>query len=94
MDVLTSGIDLPVASAATSRFGVDVPLCLLDATDGALLSFIDCSEFCLPRPVGLLLLVGGGDGREGLISGNVLRIGEDASEGDIADVTVPFLFRC
>ena len=91
IDVLTSGMFRPVARAATSSFGVEVPFGLFDATDGGLFSCTDCVEFCRARPAGLPPFVGGGEGLGGLISGNVVRTGEEAIDGDIAELTVLFL---
>ena len=87
---MTSDTVRPVAIAATSRLGVEVPLGLLEATDAGLFSCIDCVEFCLAREVAGLPFAGG-DTLVIFVSGKVLRIGEDAMDGDIADVTVLFL---
>ena len=84
----------PVASAAGLRSGVLVPFALWDTEDCLAGSAVDWVEFCLARDeAGLPPFVGGGEARPVTFeSGKVVRIGEDASEGDIAtDVTVLFL---
>ena len=89
----TSGMLLPVAIAAESRSGVEVPLgfdtefCLAGS------AATDWVEFCLARDEAGLPFAGRGDTRpEVFVSGNVLRIGEEAIDGDIAfDVIVLFL---
>ena len=93
MATLTSGIFLPVTIAAAARSGVPatVPFCLLEAVVGGF-STIDCVEFCLALDEAGLPFVGGGVSFGAFDSGNVLRIGEEAIEGDITDVTVLFLF--
>jgi hypothetical protein len=91
---LTSGMLFPITTAAAIRSGVPLLFCLFDATDGARFSATDCVEFCLPlTTAGLEAVVGGGDGFfTMLLSGKVLRIGEDANDGDMAiEDTVPFL---
>jgi hypothetical protein len=92
-----SGILRPVVVAAGPASGVPTPLppCLLGAGDGRF-SAPDCIEFCRPLDIaGRPPFAGAGDDREAVFeSGNVLRIGDEAREGDCAiEVTVLFLFR-
>jgi hypothetical protein len=94
MVTLTSGILLPVTTAAAARSGVlaIVPFCLPEVVAGGF-STIDCVEFCLALDEAGLPFVGGGVSfASAFDSGNVVRIGEEASEGDITEVTVLFLF--
>jgi hypothetical protein len=86
-----------VRFTTAERSGVPAPLrfCLFGAGDAGRIPFsnTDWVEFCLPfEAVGLPFVAGGVALPVVLISGNVLRIGEEAIEGDIAtDVTVLFL---
>jgi hypothetical protein len=67
---------------------------LLEAADAVGFSRMECVEFCLALDdCGLPPFVGGGeDFCDNLDSGNVVRIGEEARDGDIAvEVTVLFL---
>jgi len=96
---LTSGILFAVRTATGARSGVPgaLPFGLIDAEDGRrAVSASDCTEFCLAlTEAGLVAIPGAGEPRPGglIISGNVLRMGEDANDGDIAvEVTVLFLF--
>lgn len=95
---LTSGMVFPVTLATTAKSGVPgaFPFGLFEAEDGGrrAVSATDCTEFCLAlAEAGLPPLTGAGDARTGgFISGNVLRTGEDANEGDIAAFAVLFLF--
>ena len=75
---------------------VEIPFGLIVDTDswrGRMLSTIECVEFCLPLgATGRTPFVGGGDIRpRDFGSGKVLRMGEEAMDGDMADVTVLFL---
>lgn len=87
----------PVTIAAAAKSGGPgaIPFGLFEAEDGGrrAVSAIDCTEFCLAlAEAGLAPFAGAGDARTGgLISGNVVRIGEDANEGDIAAVAALFL---
>lgn len=100
IDALISGILRPVMVAAIPRSGVPkvLPFCLFDAEDKGrcrALSRIDCVEFCRALDdTGLLPFVGIGDAlATAFESGNVLRIGDEAMDGDIAkEFTVLFLF--
>ena len=87
----------PVIVAAVPRSGVPAPFCLaagVSATWRAV-SSSECMEFCLAREdAGRPPLAGAGELRAGFISGNVLRIGEEAIEGAMAEVTVLFLRAC
>lgn len=96
---LTSGRDVrPLAGAAAPRSGVleELPLDFPDAARSSLcrlLSMMDWVEFCLALDEGgLPPLIGCGEPLPvGFKSGKVLRIGEEANDGDIADVIVLFL---
>ena len=96
MVTLTSGTLLPVTAAAAPRSGVPTVLPFgLCAEDGGGFSTIEWVEFCLALDdAGLPPFVGGGDGFPvTLDSGNVVRMGEEAKDGDIAaELTVLFLF--
>lgn len=97
VEAFTSGMLRPMALVAGPRSGVPtvLPPCLLGTGDDRF-SMPECIEFCLPLDTGgLPTLVGAGEDRAVVFeSGNVLRIGDEANEGDIAiDVTVLFLFR-
>lgn len=96
MAALTSGMFRPVTTAAAAKSGVParLPFCLFDALDSAAFSITDCVEFCLALEDAGLPFVGGGDPRaDSFESGKVVLIGDDANDGDIADVTVLFLFH-
>jgi hypothetical protein len=96
MDAFTSGIVFPVTVAAAARSGVpaELPFCF-DVEDSRCLAFstTDCVEFCLAlEEAGLPPFVGAGDPRpNAFVSGNVLRIGEEAIDGDMFEVMVLFL---
>jgi len=96
MDAFTSGMLFPVTAAAAAKSGVpaELPFCF-DVDDSRCLAFstTDCVEFCLAlAEAGLPPFVGAGDPRpNAFVSGNVLRIGEEAIEGDMLEVTVLFL---
>ena len=82
----------PVMVAAVPRSGVptELPFCFdVEVSRCLVFSTIDCVEFCLALDVTGLPFVGAGDPR--FVSGNVLRIGEEAIDGDMAEVTVLFL---
>ena len=94
MVVLTSNMLRPVTPATGLRSGVLAPFALCETEDGLIGSTIELVEFCLARDeAGRPPFVGAGDTRPvNFDSGNVVRIGEDAIEGDMAtDVTVLFL---
>jgi len=96
MVAFTSGMLRPVTTAATPRSGVPtiLPFSLLNAADAAGFSRIECVELCLAlEDCGLPPFVGGGEGFcASLDSGNVVLMGEDARDGDIAvEVIVLFL---
>jgi hypothetical protein len=85
----------PVMVAAVPRSGVrtELPFCF-DVEDSRCWAFstIDCVEFCLARDVAGLPFVGAGDPRPvAFESGNVLRMGEEAIDGDMAEFMVLFL---
>jgi hypothetical protein len=97
IEAFTSVIVFPVTTAAAARSGVPatVPFCFVGAGD-APFSTVVCIEFCLPFAVaGFPPFAGAGEDRpDAFVSGNVLRMGEEASDGDIAiEVTVLFLTR-
>lgn len=100
MEALISSIVRPVIFTAAERSGVPTPFpfCLFGAGDeGRVMPFstTDWVEFCLPFVGAILVppfIVGGVACPVFFISGNVLRTGEEAIEGDIAiEVTVLFL---
>jgi len=82
----------PAMVAAIPRSGVptELPFCfVVEDSRCRAFSTIDCVEFCLARDVTGLPFVGAGDPR--FVSGNKLRMGEEAIDGDMAEVTVLFL---
>jgi hypothetical protein len=97
IEAFTSGRIRPVMLAAAPRSGAAVTFCLFEADEGGrclAVSVIDWAEFCLARDEACLPpFAGRGDARRvAFESGNVLRMGDEASDGDIAtDVTVLFL---
>lgn len=96
VEAFNSGILRPVALTAATVSGVATPLltCLLGTGD-ARFSALDCIEFCRPLDIAGRPTFGAGDDRATPFdSANVLRIGDEAKEGDIAiEVTVLFLLR-
>ena len=85
----------PVTVAAAPRSGVstELPFCF-DVEDSRCLAFstTDCVEFCLALDEAGLPFVGAGDTRPvAFVSGNVLRMGEEAIDGDMAEFMVLFL---
>jgi len=85
----------PVMAAAVPRSGVptELPFCF-EVEDSRCLAFstIDWVEFCLALDEAGLPFVGAGEPRPvTFVSGNVLRIGEDAIDGDMAEFMVLFL---
>lgn len=96
-EAFNSGMIRPVVLAVARRSATAAIFCLFEADDAGrclAASVIDGIEFCLARDeAGLLPFVGIGDARPiAFESGNVLRMGDEASDGDIAmDVTVLFL---